>query len=204
MAICYLIGAGEFAEKIEMTDSDIMIAADGGFDALIQHGYTPDLIIGDFDSINSSLPNNLEIIRHPKEKDETDMLLAYLEGAKRGYTKFVIHGALGGRLDHTLANISLLAYIKNNGHSAEICGKEQSIICIKNEEITLCGTAGKYVSVFAFGNEAHGVCIKGAKYEADNITLVPDFPLGVSNELTDSACKISVTDGILIVVYENS
>lgn len=202
MAICYLIGAGDFDAKIEIGEKDMIIAADGGYDLLIQHGYTPNLLIGDFDSISSKLPERVETIRFKSEKDETDMFLAYMEGVKRGYTSFVIHGALGGRLDHTLANISLLAYAKEHGHTSLITDGKQNIICIKNEKITLMGAKGKYLSVFAYGGDAMNVSIRGAKYETVSATLTPSFPLGVSNEFTDSPCEISVGAGTLIIIYE--
>lgn len=202
MAICYLIGAGDFGGKIEKRKGDMIIAVDGGYDLLIQHGYTTDLLIGDFDSISCKLPDCIETIRFKSEKDETDMFLAYIEGVKRGYTSFVIHGALGGRLDHTLANISLLTYAKEHGHESLITDGKQNIICIKNEKISLVGTKGKYISVFAYGGDASDVSIRGAKYETDHAALTPSFPLGVSNEFTDSPCEISVGNGTLIIIYE--
>ena len=202
MGVCYLVGAGDFYGNINLCDGDTIIAADGGYDSLAIHGYTPSVIIGDLDSIKSDIPKNVEIVRHPKEKDETDMFLAYLEGAKLGYTEFVMLGATGGRLDHTYANISLLLYAKERGHNVTLMDKNSFILCLKNESISLAGDKGATLSVFAIGGDAKGVSIKGAKYEAENVTLSPAFPLGVSNEFGEEPARISVEDGALLIIAE--
>ena len=202
MGICYLVGAGTFYGQITKDVSDIIIAADGGYDSLTRHGYTPDLLVGDLDSIASNIPEGIEIIRHPKEKDETDMFLAYSEGVSRGYTDFVMLGATGGRLDHTYANLSLLLYAKDRGHNITIMDEDGIILCLKNEAISLAGNPGSTFSVFAIGGEAMGVSIHGARYDADGVTLSPAFPLGVSNEFTDTYARISVKEGALLVIAE--
>ncbi len=201
MKICYLVGAGDFKNGIAKKDGDIIIAADGGYDSLIQHGYAPELLIGDLDSIVSSLPCGIETISFPAEKNETDMFLGYLEGVKRGYDSFIMLGALGGdRLDHTLANISLLKYAKEHGHNIKISDKNCDIILIKNESVTLNGACGKYLSVLAVSGEARGVSICGAKYEVSDVTLSDSFPLGVSNEFKDREVTVSVNDGSLLII----
>ena len=202
MGICYLVGAGDFYGQITKCDGDIIIAADGGYDSLVRHGYIPDLLIGDFDSIGSELPEGVRTIPYPKEKDETDMFLAYGEGARLGYTEFVMLGATGGRLDHTYANLSLLLYAKERGHNVTVMDSHGIIFCLKDEAISLAGSTGATFSVFAIGSEALGVSIKGAKYEAENVTLSPSFPLGVSNEFTDTDARISVKKGALLVIAE--
>ena len=202
MGICYIVGAGDFYGQITKCDGDMIIAADGGYDALTLRGYTPDLLIGDFDSIASDLPEGIRTLRHPKEKDETDMFLAYSEGARLGYTEFVMLGATGGRLDHTYANLSLLLYAKEKGHNVTAMDGHGIILCLKNEAISLAGEPGATFSVFAIGGEAHGVSIKGAKYEAEGVDISPSFPLGVSNEFVDTDAQISVRDGALLVIAQ--
>ena len=202
MGICYIVGAGDFYGQITRCDGDMIIAADGGYDALASRGYTPDLLIGDLDSIRSELPEGIKTLRHPKEKDETDMFLAYSEGARLGYTEFVMLGATGGRLDHTYANLSLLLYAKERGHNVTTMDEHGIILCLKNESLALAGNPGATFSVFAIGADAHGVSIKGAKYEAECVDLSPSFPLGISNEFIDSYAQISVSDGALLVIAE--
>ena len=202
MGICYLVGAGDFHGNITLSEGDVIIAADGGYDTLVSRGYTPDVLIGDFDSIKSDIPTTVRTIRHPKEKDETDMFLAYYEGVRLGYSEFVMLGATGGRLDHTYANISLLLYAKDRGHNVTLMDERGIILCLKNEALTLSGNEGDTLSVFAIGGDAHGVTIKGAKYEVEGVTLSPAFPLGVSNEFTEVAANISVKSGALLIIAE--
>ena len=161
MGICYLVGAGDFYGQITAGDDDIIIAADGGFDQLARRGYTPDILIGDFDSIKGEIPDGLRTIKYPKEKDETDMFLSYEAGVKLGYSEFVMLGATGGRLDHTYANISLLLYAREHGHNITLIDSNGIIICLKDEAISLAGNPGGSLSVFAFGGVANGVSILG-------------------------------------------
>lgn len=199
--ICYIVGAGEFHGEFQPKHDDLVIAADGGYDALISHGYRCDVLIGDLDSI-SSVPDNIELIKFDKRKDYTDMHLCYLEGVRRGYTEFHIFGGVGGREDHTFANLSLTALAKQNGHNITVFSKGHRVFALKGEERTLNADAGKALSVFAFGSDAHGVTITGAEYECRDVTLEALFPLGVSNSFIGTPVTITVNDGILLVMVE--
>ena len=198
--ICYIVGAGAFYGELIPRDGDIIIAADGGFDTLKKIRLTPTLLIGDMDSIESDA--NIEKILFPTKKDETDTHLAYLEGVKRGYTDFVIFGGVGGRDDHTFANYALLLFGKNRGHNIKIVGERCDIFAIKNESVMLSGECGAHFSAFAFGGDAHGVTIRGLEYEAENITLTPEFPLAVSNRFCGTECFVKVDCGTLILMVE--
>ena len=202
MGICYLVGAGDFNENIELYEDDLLIAVDGGFDSLTKAGYTPDVLVGDLDSVKSQIPESVKVLKYNKEKDETDMFLAYRLGTKCDYTDFVILGGTGGRLDHTYANLSILLYAKERGHNITMIDERSMIICIKNESVKLSGKPGSYLSVFAIGGEASGVSISGAKYEVESTTLSPAFPLGVSNEFTENDAVITVEHGALIIIAE--
>ena len=120
--VCYIFGAGEFSPcEITLTDEDLVIAADGGYDHLIELGLRADIALGDFDSVTSHEiwdDNICEKFTYPPEKDDTDMLLAIRLGLSKGYHSFAIYGGLGGRLDHTIANIQALAYLATNGAQA--------------------------------------------------------------------------------------
>lgn len=199
---CYIIGAGEIFDLPSPERGDLVIAADGGYTALTQHGVHCDLLLGDFDSLSCELPSNTEILRFPPEKDDTDTALAYREGAKRGYTDFVVYGGTGGLLDHTYANLCLLHRARLDGNRMSLVGEQNLCQVIVNESLHLPLRRGKRVSIFAIGGEARGVCIKGLKYTVDNATLTPDFPLGVSNEFTDADGYVEVWDGTLLVITE--
>lgn len=202
MSICYIVGAGDFEGGFRPLEGDLVIAADGGYDSLKKHGIRCDLLVGDLDSI-TEVPGGVSILRHPVRKDETDMHLCYLEGARRGYESFVIYGGTGGREDHTFANYSLLLYIREKGHEATLIGNKTTTRVIKNQEIELHGEAGRHLSVFALGGEAQGVFIQGLEYEAEGLTLTPSFPLGASNIFKNSTAKISVKSGALLIMTEN-
>ena len=88
MSICHIVGAGELYSLPKIETGDLVIAADGGYDSLARQGIRPDVLIGDFDSIKTDLPSDVETKRFPIRKDETDMFIAYREGVSRNYTDF--------------------------------------------------------------------------------------------------------------------
>ena len=201
MNICYLVGAGDITSLPKPDSTDLVIAADGGYDHLISHGVRCDLLIGDLDSIKGA-PKDVELMRHPIKKDDTDMILAFREGVRRGYRDFLILGGTGGRIDHTLANMSLLLLAARSGYTARLSAPDYTALAVYNSSVTLNGQKGATLSVFALGGKAEGVSIKGAEYELSDGTLTPDFPLGVSNKFTDKEAEISVKNGSLLVIYQ--
>ena len=203
MKKCVIIGAGELFGDVKLDTGDYLIAADGGLDHIKSLGLTPDVIIGDFDSVSDAreMPEGIEVIRHPVEKDETDSYLAYRLGYERGFREFHIFGGTGGREDHTFANYCLLLKAKNEGCNAFLYGKDQISTVIKNEKMRIFGNPGASFSVFALGAITSGVTVEGAKYEAEKVTLTPDFPLGVSNSFTDSGyADIEAECGALLIM----
>ena len=159
-------------------------------------------IRGETDEL-SVLLRDVEILKYPVMKDETDMLIAYRLGASRGCDEFHVFGGVGGREDHTYANYCLLLEAKQDGKQAFLYNNNGRVFAIKNEKIKLFGERGKTVSVFAFGGVAEGVSIRGLKYEAEKVMLSPSSSLGVSNSYTDSGdCEISVENGALLIFEE--
>ena len=204
MGICYIVGAGDCAPLPKIESSDFIIAADGGYDSLRAQNISPNLLVGDLDSIKNE-PTGVEILRFKSEKDETDMHLAFLEGERRGFREFLIYGGTGGRQDHTLANYSLLLFIAKRGHTARLVGTKDEALVLVNGRISLpFAKKGSYFSVFALEGEASGVEIKNAKYEVSGVSLTPDFPLGVSNEFCDTPPTVSVNKGSLLIIFEKN
>ena len=199
--ICYIVGAcvtdGMYIDK---KDGDYVIAADGGLAHLEKIGVFADLCVGDFDSLGH-IPEHDNKICHPTEKDDTDTALALAEGMKRGYRDFVIYGGLGGRLDHTMANLHNCAGAADHGAVCWLWG-EGNAVCIFGDETDLSFEEGKegLVSVFAI-DRSTGVTIEGLKYPLDNACLTSTVPLGVSNEFTGESARISVGDGVLMVMW---
>ena len=202
MKKCVIVGAMP-AENI-ITDKDtLVIAADAGIINLERCGIEPDIIIGDFDSLGS-IPKGDNVITYPKEKDDTDTMLAVKKGMEKGADEFYIYGGTGGRLDHTIANIQSLAYIAKKGGRGYILDKETCITVIKDSGITIKAHSGNDLSVFAFGGSAQGVCLKGLKYEVNDVVLTPCFPLGVSNSFKEKEAVISVKKGMLCIIWKRS
>ena len=198
--LCYIVGAcPSNVIKINKTAQDMVIAADGGYD-LIEDKELIDLLLGDFDSIDK-LPDFKNIKKYPAQKDDTDLFLAYKIAREKEYKNFVIYGGIGGRLDHTMANIQLLTHMANNSERGFLIGNNTIITVISNSEITIKGEIGKTISVFSASNSCENVTISGLKYNAENISLNNSFPLGVSNSFLDSKAKISVHNGTLMIIW---
>ena len=123
--VCHIVGGGDFFGIRSVGEGDFIIAADKGFRYLQNLGITPDLVIGDFDSLGHT-PSGRNIIVLPCEKNDTDMGAAVAEGVERGYKNFILYGATGGRPDHTLANIQLISLLSSRGMNAIIDARETS------------------------------------------------------------------------------
>lgn len=201
--ICYIIGAGDIYTKsrIKAGEDDFVICADGGYAHRTLLGREPDLAVGDFDSYGV-VPDHQNKIVAPREKDETDMMLAVNEGMKRGFKEFIIFGALGGdRFEHSVANIQLLSYICDEGCRGTLIHKGKLFTAFRNDSITLSADNSGYVSVFSLCDESKGVNIENLKYEVSDYTMKSNLPIGISNEFIGKESRISVSDGKLLVIY---
>ncbi len=204
MKRCCIFAAGELDEKeVRLRGDELIIAADGGYEKLRSMGIIPHLAIGDFDSAQG-VPTGTEVVKYPKEKDDTDTMLAVKEAISRGSGEIVIYGSLGGRIDHTFANIQTLLFIAQNGSRGYLVGQGWVITAVKDGSISFGSEKTGTVSVFCAGDTASGVTIKGLKYEVENAELRNDFPVGVSNEFIGKEAEISVERGALIVMWEDS
>ncbi len=203
MAKCVIFCAGGFCGLAEtLDDDDYVIAADGGLSHLQRAGLAPNEVLGDFDSLGYT-PEDATVF--PVEKDDTDAMLAVRRGLGLGYREFVLYGALDGpRLDHTLANLQVLAFLEQQGARGTLVGVDHIVTLVKDGALHFPGTAQGIVSVFCLGQEAAGVNIRGLKYPLENGKLTPEFPLGVSNHFQGQNAEISVEKGSLWVIYPRS
>lgn len=226
--ICYVVGAGDcLSLEFHPSEGDLVIAADAGLRYLDQSGITADLVIGDFDTLKSA-PTGGNVITLSCEKDDTDMLAAVREGIKAGYTEFHLYGGTGGRIDHTIANLQVLAYLSENGWkgylhcpqtsfvrpvdkelkkadyaeaSANAQGSESIITVVTNGELSFSQVPSGYISVFSYSEKSEGVCLQGLKYPLVDATLTNTFPIGTSNEFIGEKSRISVKNGTLMIVF---
>ena len=126
MPTCYIVGAGDFTPRdFAPVPGDLVLAADGGYRALYSLGYTPDLLLGDFDSLGDlPLPPDLPVLRFPARKDDTDTGLALRHGLDRGFRDFALYGCAGGRVDHLLANLQSMARVSRLGATIRLAAPE--------------------------------------------------------------------------------
>ena len=201
MKKCVIFCAGGFdalAEPIE--NAHLVIAADGGLLHTRKLGIRPDLCMGDFDSLGC-IPAGAEV--YPVEKDDTDAMLAIKRGLAQGCTEFLLYGSLDGpRLEHTVANFQALQYLADHGAHGTLIGLRQMVTVLKNGVIRFPAHFTGDLSVFCMGADAAGVSIRGAHYEAEDITLTAGFPLGVSNHFVGKETMISVKNGSLLLIWE--
>lgn len=197
----YIIGAGTFTTRgFYPGRGDIVIAADGGYEALSKYGIRPHMVLGDMDSIKS-LPAGIARLRFPARKDETDMALGIKLTEAKGCRHFKLFGALGGRTDHSLANFHLLAGLAHRGLKGVIVDPKHTAWSLSSAFMALPPLPrGTIVSVFAWGGPARGVSLKGLKYPLHNTDLSPYEPLGISNEALGGSIIVSVREGTLLVM----
>lgn len=176
---------------------DFVLCADGGWRIAKMLGVKPDLVIGDFDS--SEAPEFGEVERHPVMKDDTDGMLCLKRGLERGFERFLFVGGIGGRLDHTLGNLQMLAYGAQRGVQVEMCDEFCRVCVVHNSSVKLQRRKGK-VSLFAVGDRCRGITTDGLLYRLNNGELSGAFPLGVSNEYAADEAVVTVTDGTLLIV----
>ena len=198
---CYIFGAMPVDTfNFKTNEKDIVIAADLGIINAKKFNITPDYIIGDFDSLGYT-PSNDNTIIHPIEKDDTDTMLAVKLGLDKGFKNFRIFGGIGGRLDHTYANIQTATYVAENGGNAVFYGDNENFSVIKNSKITFDKESKGNISIFAL-EECQNVNIKGTYYELENGNLSINFPLGTSNKFNNKESFVSVEEGKLLVIWE--
>ncbi len=194
-----IIAAGELGEiKYSRHEKDFVIAADKGYIFSQSLGIKPDLVVGDFDSLGS-VPKHDNVTVLPVEKDDTDTSYAVKVALDMGIKRIFILGGLGGRFDHSFANIQLLTYIARAGAAGFLVSDNEVMTVIKDVSAFLFGREGQTVSVFSLSGKSLGVCEKGFKYTLEDAELESGFALGVSNELAEQSAELSVKKGELLV-----
>lgn len=204
MKRCFIFAAGTFFGLRERPEpGDLVIAADAGYRVCLAAGVTPDVILGDFDSMEAPEAGG-RILRLPVEKDDTDTMAAVKLGLEQGCTVFYLYGGTGGkRLDHTLANLQTLLYLRRRGARGYLYDDEFVWTVLENESLTVEKTVEwGLLSVFCLGDRAEGVYESGVQYPLENAVLTAEFPLGVSNHILEPQARIRVERGVLAVGWQ--
>ena len=228
---CIIVCAGDLEiSQIPLKKEDLVIAVDGGYMYCRVLEITPDVIIGDFDSLEEPYASevrelermcaaedresvvacvdearvqaakSIRVIRLEREKDDTDTMAAIRCGLQAGCREFHLYAAMGGRLEHTIANLQSLLFLKKNGAKGYLWDAFSMTTVICNESISFRKSMEGLLSVFAINGDAKGVTETGLKYELHRDVLESSFPRGVSNEFIGEEATVSVEDGSLLVL----
>lgn len=176
-----------------ISDEDYVICADGGCDRAAAAGITPDIVLGDMDSVKGGT-DGLKTVTFPCRKDETDSELAVEYALAHGYDELIMLGFTGTRLDHTAANLTLLKRIAQRGARGVIIDAHNEIYYIE-KMIKISGRRGSLLSVIPLEGDMEGVSTKGLDYPLCNETLYFGKSRGVSNVITADECEITVHSG---------
>lgn len=201
-----LVAASDFnADHFRMLDDrgafDQVIAVDAGFSHLEGIRRVPDMAIGDFDSLGY-VPSCRSVSRHPVKKDKSDLELALERVVIRRCEAVYVYGALGGRLDHTLANLQLFAQVAEEGVDVTAVDAASAVrVVVGPDAFELPPLAKGTVSVFSASEESYGVIERGMLYALDDETLTNRTSRGLSNELTGESAVVAVERGTLYVFY---
>jgi thiamine pyrophosphokinase len=185
-------------------DVDLVLCADGGIRHAEMLGIWPDVVIGDLDSLPDGARNTLEargvrVVQHPRAKDETDLELALLSAVEQGAQRITVLGARGGRLDHELGNLLLLAHPDLRGIDVRFWAGRQEALLVAGERV-LAGKPGDLLSLLPIGGDAYGITTHGLEYALSNDTLYLGQARGVSNVFIDTRATVSLRSGLLLAV----
>ena len=197
-----------------LRDDDFIIAADGGTRHALALGFTPNIIIGDLDSLPVNFEPSIlrqaqdnafngEIIQFPKDKNETDLELAIQHALTLNPEQIIILAALGGRMDQTLGNISLLSDTRLSTFDLRLDdGIEEVFFC--RDESTIKGSNGDIVSLIPWQGEVTGIVTTSLKWSLQNEILYPHKTRGISNEMIGDTAIIQINSGLLLIIHRRN
>lgn len=190
--------------KSQISEDDLLYCADGAANFLFAHGISPNVLIGDMDSIDKNVLDyfvnqNIDIIRMPTEKDETDGQLIIEEAVKKEPDEIIVMGGMGNRLDHSLGNLQVLLKCAKTGIFIRHLSETEEIFVACSKTIVL-GNKGDTVSVIPF-SENTIVSYKGLKYMLNDFNIPLDAPLGISNVMETDFVEIDVIKGAVIIFH---
>lgn len=194
-------------------DDAYVIAADSGLDRAADAGLLVDVAIGDFDSVSAQAllraeEDEIEIVRHPQVKNETDLELALVHAATLEPERILVMGIGGGRLDHFLAGLLLLGDDRFGDLEVDALVQDSHITVIGRTAIgrrrVITGSVGSIVTLLPIGGDAEGVSTNGLEYPLRNETLHAGSPRGLSNLFVAPLAVVEVKAGALFTVQELS
>ena len=200
---CVIVGGAaidnyEFVKSC-LREDDFFVFCDSGLKHMDALGVQANLIVGDFDS-HENPHLSVETIVLPCEKDDTDTVYAVKEAVKRGFTEFLLIGTVGGRLDHTLGNVSILLYLDSLGLKAQMIDDYSEMEIVSKEPVSV-EDGYAYFSLLNITGLAEGVTIRNAKYPLSDASITCEYQYGISNEpLPGKTARVSVANGRLLLI----
>ncbi|MGO3167132.1 thiamine diphosphokinase [Senegalia sp. (in: firmicutes)] len=205
------MGGGNFIDKELALDlinnTDKIIAADGAGKYLYELNRLPDVLIGDFDTLEANIleyfrKKDVDIHEFLPVKDKSDLELAIDLATEYSPKEIIIIGALGSRMDHSLSNIMLLFHILEKGIEVKMIDDKNEIMPIKNE-IKIKKGKYEYISLLPILEDLDGVELIGLEYEFSNLKLKRTSTRGISNRFKEKEAKIKVKSGMGLVILSN-
>jgi thiamine pyrophosphokinase len=186
----------------------LVIAADSGVDHALALGRHVDLAVGDFDSVTPEGLRRVEadgarVERHALDKDATDLELALDAAVAAGAARVTVVGGHGGRLDHLLGNLALLASPRFVALTLDAWVGTARVNVVRTDT-AIVGEPGSLVSLFAMHGPAHGVTTRGLRFPLHDAVLEPGSTLGISNELTVTEAGVRLDAGVLLTIQPNA
>ncbi|MEG0767156.1 MAG: thiamine diphosphokinase [Clostridia bacterium] len=187
-------------DTLALDPTDLLLCADGGYVAAHTEGLQPDAILGDFDSMPAlPLPSCIDVQHFPREKDETDTFLCIQYGVAHGCDAFVCVGGMGGRLDHTYANLQLLQWGLLHGYSIILADGVERVHLLGRGSLSIERAPDTVLSLFAYSPTCR-ISVTGVQYPLHEYPLTHQFPLGVSNRIVAEKAELCCTEGQLLVM----
>ena len=203
MQRCVVVGGANIENYQQIKDfllpNDYFVFCDAGLKHKQYLGVDADFIVGDFDSYEKP-PKAENVLELPVEKDDTDTFAAVKLMLEKGFKSFLLIGVIGNRLDHTLANISVLSYLEKHGASAQIVD-DYSKMYLLDKSTTIPKDSCSFFSVIALSSCLQGVDITGAKYCLKDATIEDSYQYAVSNETQDDV-QISIESGKALIIID--
>lgn len=207
MKTCFIFAALDCGKvQIEKNEGDIVVACDLGYKNAVENGIKPDIVVGDFDSLET-VPENgngdFELIGLSVFKADTDLSFAVKTGEERGCGRFVIFGALGGkRWDHTMANLCVLGAEAKKGRECFLVDGNSAITAVPNGKIEFSEKLEGTMGLVSFSDVSKGVTEKGFLYTIEDRDLESTHIMTVSNQFIGRKSSVEVKDGTLLIYFE--
>ncbi len=200
---CIIITAyleGTIRELVDITENDIVLCADAGYELALREGVRPTVIIGDFDSAAVAPPDDIPRFTFPSHKDLTDTGLCLEYALEQGCTNVLILGGLGGQFDHSMANVQNMVHFTRRGMSVMLMDDKNILMVLENGRIEIPPQPGRSLSIVSLTERSEGVTILGTEYTVEDYTLTSDFPLAVRNVFLESDALVEVRNGTLLII----